>query len=257
MVFGEEDFLASDYLLGNKNDTVTVLNDSTGSLMEQNEANTYAEVNNLPGTSAQVQNTLPLSEFTNPPQGPFNLWTPSKSILSPLPFPMAKNTRKGANTKQHSTILTATPLKSDLENKERKKKEKLSKDSKQICQEKTNIVKKTRQPKKKNKSRHVYEFSSSDEEVLASKIKKDNYLKAPILTSSSIDDDDDSDDISTTNESETLCLICREFGKNEVWFRCRGCGRWAHKACSGADDPVKYVYDYCQPKQKVLKRLDL
>ncbi|KAF2890171.1 hypothetical protein ILUMI_16002 [Ignelater luminosus] len=37
-VFGEENFLASDYLLGTKNDTVTAMNDSTAKRMNQDQA---------------------------------------------------------------------------------------------------------------------------------------------------------------------------------------------------------------------------
>ncbi|KAF2891698.1 hypothetical protein ILUMI_14475 [Ignelater luminosus] len=37
-VLGEENLLASDYLLGNKNDTVTAMNDSTAKRMNQDQA---------------------------------------------------------------------------------------------------------------------------------------------------------------------------------------------------------------------------
>ncbi|KAF2880492.1 hypothetical protein ILUMI_25679 [Ignelater luminosus] len=50
--FGEKDFFASDYLLGTKNDTVTVMNNSTANLMNQDQATPTSEANNLPGTSA-------------------------------------------------------------------------------------------------------------------------------------------------------------------------------------------------------------
>ncbi|KAF2886370.1 hypothetical protein ILUMI_19803 [Ignelater luminosus] len=90
-VFGEH-FLASDYLLR---------------------------------TSAQKQSTTVLpSKFTNPLPESSNILTASKTILSPLPLPTATKARKRANTKQHSAILTATPLKADLENKEKKEKRK-------------------------------------------------------------------------------------------------------------------------------------
>ncbi|KAF2882880.1 hypothetical protein ILUMI_23290 [Ignelater luminosus] len=88
------------------------------------------------------------------------------------------------------------------------------------------------------------------EEALASKKKKKIYSISPTSSSSSIDEQDlenicdDSDD-DMTKEQET-CFICKEFGKNEVWYRGRNCGQWAHKECSGVDAPDKYLAEGSQ-----------
>lgn len=59
---------------------------------------------------------------------------PNKTILlSLLPLPMAAKTGKNINTKQHSVILTVSPLKINLEIKEIKRKEKLLKDCKKAA----------------------------------------------------------------------------------------------------------------------------
>ena len=33
------------------------------------------------------------------------------------------------------------------------------------------------------------------------------------------------------NDDENVCPYCEEYGKNEVWWRCRNCGSWAHSQC--------------------------
>lgn len=46
-------------------------------------------------------------------------------------------------------------------------------------------------------------------------------------------------------EEEKVCLVCYEYGKDELWFRCRSCGRWAHKECTNASSAEDYFCDYC------------
>lgn len=341
-IFGEEDFLASSYLLGTRNDSVTVMDAGNSINLDQNEAVaqdqtdqattalelnslpgtstsvqtqrdrststpevnslpgtsamfqtvgdlavtapeanslpetsatvqtvgdrtvTAAEVNSLPGTSSAVQTTANLSDITNIlPEENFNIATPTKTILSPLPLP---KTIKRASTKQHSAILTGTPMKEVLENKLKKKEEKqlklnqkitknINKNTYQKTNPKTNKqTMKTTQKKKidvdikkrqsmNTISKSTEDFSSSDEEMLSKKRKKLS-LKSP-----------ESDEASSKNKE--TCSICKEFGKNEIWYRCRSCGRWTHEECSGANSPESYVCDYCVRKRGVLRRLNL
>ena len=43
-----------------------------------------------------------------------------------------------------------------------------------------------------------------------------------------------------------LCAKCEEMGRdNEVWYRCRQCTSWAHKACTSADKASQYICEYC------------
>jgi len=54
-----------------------------------------------------------------------------------------------------------------------------------------------------------------------------------------------SSDPSKTSD-QTECMICLEEGKNnEIWYRCRACGKWAHKECTGCDKPNNYICDFC------------
>lgn len=42
-----------------------------------------------------------------------------------------------------------------------------------------------------------------------------------------------------------ICIICNEFGKTEMWYRCGQCKKWTHKECSGHDNYKTYVCDFC------------
>ncbi|KAF2878883.1 hypothetical protein ILUMI_27288 [Ignelater luminosus] len=178
-----------NYPLGTN--TVTVMNDSTVNLMNKDQATPTPKSDNLPGTTAHIENTTVfLSELTNSLSGPSSILTPSKTILFPFLLPTATKARKRANTKQYSAILTATSLKGNLENKEIKRNEKLSKDSWKTDKKKINIAnKKTVQEYQETKDRfRIFFFSSSsiDEQDLEN-----------------ICDDDSDDDIFSTNEQET------------------------------------------------------
>ncbi|KAL1492328.1 hypothetical protein ABEB36_010589 [Hypothenemus hampei] len=141
-IFGEEDFLASDYLLGTGNDIVTVMNSSTVNLMDKNEpCKPGFEINVLPGTSTTS------TEYCT------SIW---KCLL--------------AKKMQSKSPASSATEEQDVEN---------------------------------------------------------------------IFNDNNNDDISRTNEQE--CFICNEFGKNEMWFRCRGCGQWVRKDCSSADSADNYI----------------
>ncbi|KAK9700958.1 hypothetical protein QE152_g30903 [Popillia japonica] len=38
-------------------------------------------------------------------------------------------------------------------------------------------------------------------------------------------------------EENDLCPVCRETGKDELWWRCRACGIWLHAACTEVSRP--------------------
>ena len=57
-------------------------------------------------------------------------------------------------------------------------------------------------------------------------------------------DDSELDDLKF--DVEDRCLICDDSSKkDEYWFQCSVCTRWAHELCSGADSPEGYVCDFC------------
>ncbi|KAL4092450.1 hypothetical protein QTP88_026951 [Uroleucon formosanum] len=123
--------------------------------------------------------------------------------ISPLHIKQNK-TPKRAGKKGTSKILTGTPEKSELQRKENNKLKKLIKAN-------TKIIKKEK---------------SSEKSV----VKKKLYLKD---SSSSGDEtmkdlcDDKSEGEIDEFENE-LCILCNEFGKTEMWFRCGVCKKWAH-----------------------------
>lgn len=145
------------------------------------------------------------------------------SVVSPLPNISNKN--KTSRQKQHSVILSSTPMKTVFEEKEKKRLEKK-------CKTKTagKGKKRTKATNKKQKVKRVKKKLFEDETDTSEEEDVENLC----------------DDESEYSEEETLCAICCETGKNnEMWYRCRGCGKWAHKECSGSDSPVDYICVFC------------
>lgn len=56
------------------------------------------------------------------------------------------------------------------------------------------------------------------------------------------------DDFGSENNLDTR-FIYTEFGENEIWYRCRGCGSYAHKESNGVEVPDTYLSEYCECKQ--------
>lgn len=60
-----------------------------------------------------------------------------------------------------------------------------------------------------------------------------------------VDENTICDDESEYSEEEALCAICLDTAKSgEMWYRCRSCGNWAHKECSGSDRP-DFICAFC------------
>lgn len=149
-------------------------------------------------------------------------------IQMPKKTPVLK-TRQGRK-KQHATILTSTPVKDFLVEKENKKKAKAEKGKGKGIGKKS---KQTLLPKaaaakvKKRILRESNESSSTSAEV-----------KTDDLCQDDIEDD--------AEDPGNQCLICGEFGRdNEMWFRCTSCGLWAHSECTGWESARNYVCDMC------------
>lgn len=141
-----------------------------------------------------------------------------------LPVPkLAEKKKRAGRQKQHAKILTATPLKQELEENEAKK---------QVKEKKKLKV----QPSKKN----------LDEKRNNLRNKRESH-KRKLFDENSSDSDVQYDDNEDEYVDEDICLICNDYGKNnEQWYRCTLCGRWAHSECSGWDTPVGYTCDECQ-----------
>lgn len=154
---------------------------------------------------------------------------PSTSqTLPPLPVTIKKITRK-PRKKLPSFLLSGTPVKEALEQKKKIEEEKELKRQKRLT-EKANKKKKSN---KKAPRRQLEFFSSSDDE-----------LSYPVPY---IDTDDDMD--SSDTEDNKLCIICSEQGKDEIWYQCFKCFKWAHSECSGWDKKEAshrpYKCDFC------------
>lgn len=165
----------------------------------------------------------------------------SFSTISPLPDKNKKQEKgkgQGKRSKQHSLILTSSPMKTVLEEKEKKrtlKKEKEEKAKKQkVCKQIKKNSKKTIPKRNKEKTKN-YSTSSSEDEL------DENLL---------YDDDENCDEQYFDDQQplvNELCIICHEFGKNkELWYRCVSCGNWVHALCSGANSADGYMCIFCE-----------
>lgn len=153
--------------------------------------------------------------------------------VSPVPGPSHHSTRRNGR-KQHSAILTQTPLKELL----------VSKKLKQI-ERKRKLEARSLSGKKKSKDMRTQNVTS----------KKKAAARRKILETSSEEEDSSDENICDDNECDDIdeggekCLVCEEFGMdNEEWYRCTSCGLWAHSLCTGWDTPEGYTCDVCLRK---------
>lgn len=157
--------------------------------------------------------------------------TPVAKIL-PIPRSTKIQMGKKGREKQHSEVLTSTPMKGELEKKEDKR------NKKKVEASKKNILnpKQKKVVKKANKTKKCVNKDDIDSESDLSDIDETKLCN-----------DDELDDMSDASEHDK-CVICGDLGKNkEMWYRCTTCGYWAHQECSGYDSPTGYVCDLCQP----------
>ncbi|KAK9871882.1 hypothetical protein WA026_015131 [Henosepilachna vigintioctopunctata] len=132
--------------------------------------------------------------------------------------------RRQGRKKQHATILTSTPIKDALVDKENKKKAKAEKRKEKEVFKKSKILKDNIKRAKKKILQETYDTSTSD-------VNTDDLC------------DDGEDDVA---EANNMCIVCAEFGQdNEEWYRCTSCGLWAHAECTGWDSAYNYVCDMC------------
>lgn len=158
------------------------------------------------------------------------------SFYNILPVPSASptNKRSVSRAKQHSQILTESPLKEQLEEQAKKKKEKAEKGNKKENAEKGKKPKVMLKKKKgfKKNLRKLLQSDSEEEDI----------------DERTLCQDDDLDDMENEDNNE-ICLICDEYGKGgELWYRCTVCGHWVHELCSGWDTAENYKCDICLRK---------
>lgn len=215
-VFGEEDFAPSEAL---------------------NKEIEFATIE-VPTTSTEIDlgSSLPIrnqdvDEKTPPKQIQNTTALLDKSVTFSEIIPLlefSKQNSKKTSRKQHSEIFTSTPMKQLLEEKDRRKKEKISKAQTKGCKRDLNApntkpTKQSRETKKRNaKEKPKYLEETEYDQVGAASYSDENDAEV----------------------NEDICIICGEFGKNEFWLRCQICGQWAHEACSDGTRKT-FICDFC------------
>lgn len=220
--FSEDDFAAADHLLNHEEGDVENIRQREGMNtpiqddFEQGKQTTSMQRNADPSSPQPSCSGL---QHVLRNRSPNRLFYVSVENISPVPIPRKrKEQKKNSRAKQHSEVLTATPLKTKLEERELNK---ISKKNPQVKSTRKKVVKK-----------QVFIESDSEEDVN----EKD------------LCDDDELDDIEDDEAESNFCNICGEFGKSgEVWYRCISCGDWSHKECSGHSSPKDYICDFCRP----------
>lgn len=155
-----------------------------------------------------------------------------------LPIPKRpSNTKKnlGISRKQHATVLTSTPNKQVLMEKEVRRVTKEKKKDNKLAS-KTNVGKKTA----------IKRLAKSATRKVKKRLLQDNEKSSSDSEIDMVDmcnDDEDTD----VEDEENKCILCEDYGQNkELWYRCIHCGRWAHAQCTGFESPKGYVCDFCR-----------
>lgn len=237
--FKDEDFM-------NASDAPCVEEFSATTELEENEGLDHFSTNNVsepiastsssdalrnkPSTSNYDKNFTPHDGITQQNNIPdVGSITSILTQLTPLPnieTGKGKGKGKGKRTQQ-SEIITATPKKDIFEEKAKKRKENKKRT-------KAKGIKKIKAIKK-----NIFKSSSSEASA-------DEQVPYNESGDSNLENIDNTPNTQNERADQSLCMICREEGKpREVWYRCRLCGGWAHEACTGCDDPSRYLCDYC------------
>lgn len=143
-------------------------------------------------------------EATDDEDKTIQIKTKSFEEIYPTPRPKPRQSKRN---KQKSKILTSTPMKEELEEKEMKKQQKSAATVKKrvLCEGKEN-----KEPKKKQKQETKIRNKTGVVKVIE-------------------------------EETPSTCYVCGEFGaNNEEWWRCRSCATWFHAACT----PAEFAEDF-------------
>lgn len=196
---------------------------------------TADEINTPASTPDVYENPIPSTSKDN-------------SFLTFAPVPKkVKNVRNNRpGVKQHSEILTSTPMKIKLEiakekrkiNEEKKKLREMKKASRQLDFQSNIRIPQKKKPTKPKRKIKLEKYSSDENDLDPKSLCQDDEF-----------DDLDTDilPISVHKNTSDLCNTCGEIGKDrELWYRCVNCACWSHADCSGADSAHNYICDYCK-----------
>lgn len=245
-VFSEEDFIASEIL---ESESIAVQDCDESISVSTTDA--VQDSRSIPSISGQADPSVPGTlkqvdesvlgtsnqiELTSPTPRAKESFDKQSAIqdLIKLPEKTPGFTTRQGRKKQHATVLTSTPIKENLIEKENKK------------------INKSQQVKEKEKKKWKGKGQGKNIKVQKEGLKKakrqvllesNDSTSAPDANTNTLCQDDEGDDV---EDAGNLCIICCEFGKNnEIWYRCTACGLWAHADCTGWDSAESYVCDVC------------
>lgn len=231
---------------------------STSKIASTNEIAIY-DIDGLPGVPCSSSSTQKL----HAPQSKNQEHTTFSKALekfSPIPKYVAAKIKENSRKKGHSTILTGTPIKIELEKivvkreeKDIKKKQASLKAASKLLKKPlkkytTNPANKIGAKTKQKKSQDPAKNIRSKKTLHRRQIRFDSSSSSDnALDIENVCDDNEDDDLFDIRSKDVeMCLFCGEYGLNELWFRCTSCGKWAHSECSGSDSADNYVCDFCQ-----------
>ncbi|KAK9681272.1 CENP-B N-terminal DNA-binding domain [Popillia japonica] len=164
------------------------------------------------------------------------------NLISPIPQPSGSSHTKKGKKRQHSIILTSTPLKSVYEEAHTKKQT--------MTEKKRNIL----SMKGKDKGKKELKIVGRRKHIQAENSSSEDEIDEQQICNDDSDDDMEAPGYYIPPERDTKdddeCLVCGEFGRNnEIWYRCTICSKWTHQQCSGVDKPVGYICDFWTHQQ--------
>lgn len=236
-VFSEEDFVAAEILQSESNVVhdcdISISAAPTNAVQYIRSIPSTSQVDpSVPGTSKQVDPPVPEPDIVSTPQTKEMTDTVSTIqdfIKLPDKAPVV-NKRQGRK-KQHATVLTITPIKEDLVEKENKKTRKYQQDQRK--------GKEKKKWKGKGQGKKTKVQKEGPERAKRQVLQESNDTSLSDVNTDELCQDDDAED------AGNRCLICNEYGKNEMWYRCTSCGMWAHADCTGWDSAKGYICDMC------------
>ncbi|KAL0809939.1 hypothetical protein ABMA28_010794 [Loxostege sticticalis] len=182
-------------------------------------------------TSGDVNENTHATEQSSPRIDRSSLNLVSPYDISPVPKKIRKTSNRGRKAAVAS-VITSSPYKNDLMEKNNKK---------TANEQKTNKNKTGKAQKKKPKNMKKKNQKGSDDKDIDSEDEEDVPL----------DSDTDPDPIfgDVPNSADAECMFCQQlFSENtrgELWVRCMMCELWAHNDCAGPEFDT-WICDFCK-----------
>lgn len=156
---------------------------------------------------------------------------PSVSITSILPLPkvIIKEEKKAKRPSQKSEVITSSPFKAMLEEKEKEKKEKEKLKAKKMAE---------RELKRKAKENDKNKKQTKKKAKTNAKVTLPYDVTQPSTSSAQIPQ------ISPEDDKSVSCPGCGE-SYSENWIQCGICKEWWHEDCSAYEGSGPFVCDHC------------